>query len=67
VCAKQAKFNKVRGVCAAADQGLRALLERLVLALEEVPPAALAALHGVVAQPAAAAAAAASGASSLVP
>lgn len=34
----QTKFNKLRSVCVAADQGLRSLLERLMIALEEAPP-----------------------------
>mmetsp|Transcript_13769 Transcript_13769/g.29648 ORF Transcript_13769/g.29648 Transcript_13769/m.29648 type:complete len:722 (-) Transcript_13769:508-2673(-) len=32
------KFNKLRSVCIAAEQGLKSLLERLMVALEEVPP-----------------------------
>ncbi|KAG1673703.1 hypothetical protein FOA52_010572 [Chlamydomonas sp. UWO 241] len=32
------KFNTLRSVCIASEQGLRSLLERLMIALEEVPP-----------------------------
>ncbi|PNH05351.1 hypothetical protein TSOC_008393 [Tetrabaena socialis] len=32
------KFNKLRGVCIGAEQGLRSLLERLMIALEEIHP-----------------------------
>lgn len=32
------KFNRLRGVCISAEQGLKGLLERLMVALEEVHP-----------------------------
>jgi hypothetical protein len=34
--AAKAKFTKLRSVCIGAEQGLRSLLERLMVALEEV-------------------------------
>ncbi|GFR48576.1 hypothetical protein Agub_g10479 [Astrephomene gubernaculifera] len=34
----KAKFNKLRSVCIGAEQGLRSLLERLMIALEEIHP-----------------------------
>jgi len=39
------KFNTLRGVCIASEQGLRSLLERLMIALEEVPPDTFKASH----------------------
>jgi hypothetical protein len=52
----QCQFNKLRGVCVAAEQGMRSLLQRLSLALEapamrlgpSVPPASA---HDAVAAP----------------
>ncbi|KXZ50885.1 hypothetical protein GPECTOR_14g134 [Gonium pectorale] len=34
----KSKFNKLRSVCIGAEQGLRSLLERLMIALEEIHP-----------------------------
>lgn len=36
----QVQFGKLRSICVAAEQGLRSLMHRLQLALEEVPPPA---------------------------
>ncbi|GIL76072.1 hypothetical protein Vretimale_5681 [Volvox reticuliferus] len=41
----KAKFNKLRSVCIGAEQGLRSLLERLMIALEEIHPDQLRASH----------------------
>ncbi|GLC33234.1 hypothetical protein PLESTF_000156500 [Pleodorina starrii] len=43
--AAKAKFNKLRSVCIGAEQGLRSLLERLMIALEEIHPDQLRASH----------------------
>ncbi|KAF8062960.1 hypothetical protein HT031_003799 [Scenedesmus sp. PABB004] len=40
--AAQVQFGKLRSICVAAEQGMRSLLQRLAVALEEVPPPAAA-------------------------
>lgn len=39
-CSLQVQFGKLRSICVAAEQGLRSLLQRVMIALEEVPTAA---------------------------
>jgi hypothetical protein len=40
---QQVQFNKLRGICIAAEQGMRSLLQRLATALDEPAQAAAAA------------------------
>lgn len=37
----QVQFSRLRSICVAAEQGLRSMLQRLMIALEEIVPAAL--------------------------
>lgn len=45
--AARAQFSKLRSVCIGAEQGLKALLDRLMVALEEIPASSLHASHTI--------------------